>query len=264
MPALWFAAYVRSRHEGRVAQHLSKRDVEFFLPQYKEKRKWTDRIVEIEAPLFPCYLFVRISLHDRLRVLETPGVIRLVGANGPEALEDEEIERMRNICANQHALKPLPHAVSGWNKGDRVRVVRGPLTGYSGYLSRTKKGRVVLVQQLTQQEISVEVDMDAVVLEDTPQKAQGASRGEQRTREGLEARNGRVGAQQMISGTPHAFARSEANAVGGGVEAVAGAASAPEGESVREGDPCLGDCGAGACPPRVPASSVGTPKRSIS
>jgi transcription antitermination factor NusG len=248
-----------------VAQHLNTRDVEFFLPQYKEKRRWTDRTVEIDAPLFPCYLFVRISLYDRLRVLETPGVIRLVGASGrPEPLEDEEIERMRNICANQHTLKPLPHTVDGLNAGDRVRVVRGPLTGYCGYLSRTKKGRVVLVQELTQQAVSVEVEMDAVMPMPEAQKMPGATRGERVSREGLEGRSASVGASEMVSEKPHTFARTETHAGGGGVEVAVGAASAPEPQRMRDGDPCLGDVVPGICPPKVPASSVGTPKRSLS
>lgn len=229
-----------------------------------QTRKWSDRKVTVELPLFPCYLFVRISLYEKLRVLETPGVIRLVGMSAPEPLEDEEIERMKNICANQHALKPLPHTAGDWNKGDRVKVVSGPLTGYSGYLSRTQRGRVVLVQEPTHQAMSVEVGMDEVVRDDDAQAGGGASRGERMAREGLEGRSGRAGAPQMISEKPHTFARTETHAGNGGVEAAARAADAPESQRAREGDPCLGDGVPGLCPPRVPASSVGTPKSSCS
>ena len=39
----WFALYTASRHEKRVAQHLSQREIEFYLPLYKhnaEMERW--------------------------------------------------------------------------------------------------------------------------------------------------------------------------------------------------------------------------------
>src|SRR4249919_3277395 len=105
----WFAAYVRSRHESFVAAHLAARQVELFLAQYRSKRQWKDRRIELQMPLFPGYLFVRIPREQRLFVLQAPGVISLVGASGrPEALEDAEIERLK--AAMSEGNDPRPHA----------------------------------------------------------------------------------------------------------------------------------------------------------
>jgi transcription antitermination factor NusG len=163
-PMRWFAVYVRSRHEARVAKHFKDREIEFFLPQYKEERKWSDRKVEIELPLFPGYLFVRLrrSLETLLRVVEVPGVITIVGrGSSPEALEDAEIEQLQT--AMSQGKDPRPHAFL--QVGDPVMIMRGPLGGQAGTLIRmNNKNRVVLKLDLIQKAMSVEVDADAVAL----------------------------------------------------------------------------------------------------
>src|SRR5271166_6574720 len=84
----WYAAQTRSKHEKTVASQLSERFVENFLPQYDSVRIWKDRRVTLQMPLFPGYIFVRLALRDRLRVLQIPGVARLVGFSGsPVPLE---------------------------------------------------------------------------------------------------------------------------------------------------------------------------------
>src|SRR5713226_5030593 len=94
--ARWYAAYTRANHEKRVALQLRQRSVEHFLPLYESVRRWKDRRVILQMPLFPGYVFVRLALRDRLQVLQVPGVARLVGCSGlPTALPEEEIEALR-------------------------------------------------------------------------------------------------------------------------------------------------------------------------
>src|SRR5690348_1640448 len=77
----WYAAYTCANHEKQVASQLDVRVVEHFLPLYGSVRRWKDRRVTLDLPLFPGYVFIRLALQDRLRVLEIPGVVRLVGFN---------------------------------------------------------------------------------------------------------------------------------------------------------------------------------------
>src|SRR5215467_5686626 len=92
----WYAAYTCSRHEKRVVEHLSNRSVEHYFPQYETVSRWKDRRVLVSLPLFPGYVFVHISLCERLRVLTVPGVVRLVGFHGlPAPLPGEAIEELR-------------------------------------------------------------------------------------------------------------------------------------------------------------------------
>src|SRR3989449_2918115 len=75
----WFALRVRSRYENTVATILGGKGYEWFLPLYKSRRPWSDRIKEIQLPLFPGYIFCRFDLQHRLPILTTPGVVTVVG-----------------------------------------------------------------------------------------------------------------------------------------------------------------------------------------
>lgn len=156
----WYAAYTCANHEKRVAKQLEERAVEHFLPLYSSVRRWKDRKVKLELPLFPGYVFVRLALRDRLRVLQTSGVARLVGFGGlPTALPDQEVEAMRNGLQRQSLLEPHPHLTIG----RRVRLKSGPFMGLEGILVR-RKGllRLVLSLDLIQRSVAVEVDASEV------------------------------------------------------------------------------------------------------
>jgi transcription antitermination factor NusG len=152
----WFTVYTCANHEKTVAKRLDARRVEHFLPMYTSVARWKDRRVKLDLPLFPGYMFVRLELGERLRVLEVPGVVRLVGFNGqPYPVSDTEIESLRTGI--QNALQFVPHPYL--NVGSRVRVKRGPLEGIEGILVRRKNVyRVVLSLHLIARSAAVEVD----------------------------------------------------------------------------------------------------------
>jgi len=152
----WYAAYTSANHEKRVAGQLEGRAIEHFLPLYRSVRRWSDRRVQIDLPLFPGYIFVRLALHDRLRVLQIPGVVRLVGFNGmPTALPDEEMEILRSGLSQRLGVRPHPFLTVG----RRVRIRSGSFRGLEGILLRRKGNlRVVLSISLIQRSVAVEVD----------------------------------------------------------------------------------------------------------
>lgn len=153
----WYAAYTCANHEKPVAAELNARDVEHFLPLYSSVRRWKDRRVRLDLPLFPGYIFVRLALVDRLQVLQIPRVVRLVGFSGvPASLPDEQVEILRAGLADQLHAEPHPFLTVG----RRVSIVRGPLAGLEGVLLR-KKGnfRFVLSVDLIQRSLSVDVDV---------------------------------------------------------------------------------------------------------
>jgi transcription antitermination factor NusG len=152
----WFAVYTSSCHEKRVAQHCQVREIESFLPTYRDTRRWKNGcIMKIERPLFPGYVFVRFSPAHRVRILELPGVVSLVGAaRQPAPLPDTDIEALRSGLPLLNA-EPFPYL----NVGDRVKVRNGPLAGITGLLVRKKNSiRVILTLELILKSISVEID----------------------------------------------------------------------------------------------------------
>jgi transcription antitermination factor NusG len=152
----WYAAYTSANHEKRVAEQMGVRKVENFLPLYASVRRWKNRRVTLERPLFPGYVFVRLALRDRLRVQTIPGVARLVGfGQTPTALPDEEIGAMRISLAS--GMRAVPHAYLA--AGRRAQVQSGPLAGLNGILVRRKSGgRFVISMDLIQRSVAVEMD----------------------------------------------------------------------------------------------------------
>ena len=155
----WFAVYITSRHEKRVAQHLTQRQIEFYLPLYKSQRKWSDGSrVTLDLPLFPGYLFVHIRRTDRAQVLGVPGTLALVGGTGrePAPLPDAAIDAMR---IGLHLRHVEPHPLL--TVGQRARIRSGALAGMEGIVLRKKNScRVILTLAHIQRSIAVEVDGD--------------------------------------------------------------------------------------------------------
>ncbi len=160
MDARWFAAYTNSHHEKSVSSQLAARRVESFLPLYATRRRWKNRCeMNLELPLFPNYVFVRIDPRERVQVLEVPGVLSLVGFGKTlAALPDFEIESLR-FAVGQRRIEPHPYLVIG----ERVRIKCGSLSGIEGVLVRKKNNfRVVLALDAIKQCVAVEVDAEDV------------------------------------------------------------------------------------------------------
>jgi len=157
----WYAAYTCSNQEKQVAAQLAARSVECFLPLYPSLRRWKDRRVTLQLPLFPGYVFIRLALQDRLRVLQIPTVVRLVGFGGlPAVLPDTEMEIIRSGLS--HSLRAEPHPFL--TVGRRVRMTAGPFAGLEGVLKRKKSGlRIVVSLELIQRSVAVDVDLADVL-----------------------------------------------------------------------------------------------------
>ena len=152
----WYALWTFSNHEKAVAERLRERAIGHFLPLYTSLRRWKDRRVQLQLPLFAGYVFVHIAPRDRLRVLQIPGAVRLVGFGGPPiALPEHEIDAIRSSLTHQVHAEPHPYLTMG----KHVCVVSGPLRGLKGIVVRKKNGaRFVISLDLIMRSIAVEMN----------------------------------------------------------------------------------------------------------
>lgn len=151
----WFAVQTRHHHEKRIAARLQLAEMETFLPVHRAVHRWNNGVLaHVELPLFPCYLFARISFAQRVRLLKEPGIISLAASNlTPTPLPDEEISHLRLVA---ESVKAQPHPYLA--VGQRVKIVAGPLTGVEGILLRKKHElRVVVSIEVIMRSITVEV-----------------------------------------------------------------------------------------------------------
>jgi transcription antitermination factor NusG len=161
----WFALQVRTQHERGVAEQLSVKGYEWFLPLYTCRKRWSDRVKEVDTPLFPGYLFCRFNVHERLPILKTPGVIQVVGYNRrPVSIDENEIHAIQTLVSAGIPNQPWPYL----HAGDKVQIESGPLRGVSGILTDFKgKHRLIVSITLLQRAVAVEIDAALV----TPHRA---------------------------------------------------------------------------------------------
>jgi len=152
----WWALYTRHQHEKTVAEMLSAKGFEVFLPLYESLRRWKDRSKMLTLPLFPCYVFVRGGLDRRLQVVTTPG-IHMILCRGERVamIPQAEIEAIQKAVEGSFRMEPHPFLKCG----ERVRVTRGSLLGVEGILIRKKNlYRLVLSVDMMAQSVAVEID----------------------------------------------------------------------------------------------------------
>jgi transcription antitermination factor NusG len=172
----WYALTVKHQHEQVVRSALEFKGFEALVPTYRVTKRWSDRVKELDVPLFSGYVFCRLSvgiealgqgndalgqgIDDRALVLNTPSVSRVVGFGGvPAAISEAEIQAIQKAMAAGIALRPWPHLKSG----DRVRVERGPLRGVEGLFLRDGAGhQLVIAVALLQRSVAVTMDADTV------------------------------------------------------------------------------------------------------
>ena len=157
----WYAVFAVPQNEKAVAKHLALRGIESFLPTYETERIWKNRQrVHLILPLFPSYLFVRICNRDRGRVLQSPGVLRLVGTSkGPTPVPDSIVEFLRSdLCHGR--IEPYHELVVG----RKVRIKDGPMQGLEGVLIRKNENlRFVLTIEMINQQAAVEISPENLV-----------------------------------------------------------------------------------------------------
>jgi transcription termination/antitermination protein NusG len=158
MPNEWFAVYTRPRHEKKVAEQLTNKGIQVFLPLRTVISHWKDRRKEVQFPLFTGYVFVHIVLEDRLSVLRIPGVVQFVASEGkPVAIPDYQIDAVRQLVNSGLKYDPYPYV----KEGMRVTIRNGPLKGVEGLvLAKRKKHLLVLSVDLIQQSASLEIDIN--------------------------------------------------------------------------------------------------------
>lgn len=156
----WYVAYTCSRHEKALAEQCEQHGITAFLPLYAVQRHWKQRRAEVLLPLFPSYVFVRMALAERFRVLALPGMVSLVSFNGrPAVVPDTQIEALRKAVTLGRA-EPCAYLQSG----KQVRITAGPLAGLEGIVWQVKNNVRVIVS-FDWMNRSVLISLDATEVE---------------------------------------------------------------------------------------------------
>ncbi|HKX27289.1 MAG TPA: UpxY family transcription antiterminator [Blastocatellia bacterium] len=157
----WFALQTRPRSEKKIDDLLRQKGYECFTPTYRQKRKWSDRTVEVGLPLFPRYVFCRFGSSAIGKAISTPGVIKIVRfGDKPAEITPEEIEALQLLAQSHYTREP-------WNylpDGTPVIVETGPLTGIRGIVRHDgNQQRLIISVTLLQRSVAIELDESVIV-----------------------------------------------------------------------------------------------------
>ncbi|MEW6442921.1 MAG: transcription termination/antitermination NusG family protein [bacterium] len=154
---LWYVVYTKPHAEEVARDHLEQKMIHVFLPRIDEGRPAPQGRQKRVVPLFPSYLFVKISVpHDYYKVIWAKGVKRMVGnTEGPLPLDDSIIDFLEKRTGKEGYIRP----VDRWRRMDPVRVTSGPLEGLMGLVdgSTDSRGRVKVLMRFLREGSRVEV-----------------------------------------------------------------------------------------------------------
>ena len=159
-PVSWFALQVRGRQEFNISENLGSNGYEWFLPLYKSSKRWSDRIKQVDSPLFPGYVFCQFDAQNRLPILVTPGVISVVGRGRiPLPVDDSEIAAIQTVISSGFQAEPWPYL----EIGQRIRIESESLNGLEGILINFKGNhRIVVSVSLLRRSVALEIDRASV------------------------------------------------------------------------------------------------------
>ena len=152
----WIALYTKARHEKAVASELEKKGFEIFLPLLRARKKWSDRKKWVEFPLFKSYLFARTTNDDRISLVNTPGLVKVVMFGGRNAIVRESSIDAIKLMLNG-GYNPIP--TNYFLKGDPVLVKSGPMKGLRGEVIRIDNNdRLIVRIDAIKHSISIDIE----------------------------------------------------------------------------------------------------------
>jgi transcription antitermination factor NusG len=153
----WFAIHAAPQAEKKVAEHLTYKGYQCFLPLYKSRRKWSDRTKVLELPLFPGYVFCRLREAIIGPIRSTPGIVRVVSFGGkPYPIPESEIEALQQIVRSGADASPYMPFLK---VGQKVQVKDGPLSGIVGIVVQMRnQRRLVISLDAVMKSISLNLD----------------------------------------------------------------------------------------------------------
>ncbi|RHX94863.1 transcriptional antiterminator [Leptospira yasudae] len=143
----WYVLYTNPRAEKKLKRLFQERKIECFLPLLSKKKKWSDRWKVVEEPMYPSYIFVKISFYqDKVKVLQLPGAHHFVFYDGkPYAIPDEDLNLVKSF------LETYPDKIQieiqeKLSPGKKVLIQEGPFAGYKAEVISRKNEEQILVK----------------------------------------------------------------------------------------------------------------------
>lgn len=158
----WLVYYVKPRCEKKTAEYCLLSRIQYYLPLRRETKIYQRRKVVVDKPVFPGYLFASTDPEQRVAVLKTNNIVRVLTPPSEAELlfELEQIKKALTVDPTLGSCKAL-------ERGRKVRITGGAFMGIEGQISGLKgKAKVCLNIDMIGRAVAVEVDREFVELAD--------------------------------------------------------------------------------------------------
>jgi transcriptional antiterminator RfaH len=157
---VWSVAAIKPNQIHIAIVNLERQGFPSFHPCFEAKRIVRNKLVTVQEPVFPGYLFIHISADQYwVPINNTWGVTRLMVSktasseyDEPAVITDDFIKRLMQCSTqnDQHSWQLKP--------GTRVRIKRGPFVNYDGIItSWSSADRCRLIIWMLNRHINIEV-----------------------------------------------------------------------------------------------------------
>ena len=157
--SFWYAVQTKPRGEGFLSDALQRAGLETYCPRIRQRRVYSGKKQLKEVPLFPGYLFVRFLFsRDYPRIRWTPGLVRVITSGGsPVQVGEEMMAEIRKIERLGTRARLGARSLA---PGSRVRVVKGPFTGFEGSVETHLNGgeRIRILLELFRRQAALDCD----------------------------------------------------------------------------------------------------------
>ena len=162
----WYCARTKPKHEHIAAANLRKNlNLEVFHPRLRIERATRRGVMRVSEPLFPCYIFFRCIIEEKLiEVQRTNGVNTVVHfARRIPKIADAVIEELKECFEGEETMTVEDRL----SPGDEVVVVDGVFRGMRAFVLRVMpaRKRVQVLLDVLGRPTPAEVDENSVVNE---------------------------------------------------------------------------------------------------
>ena len=138
----WFVLYTKAHNEKKVAEKLIQMGIETYCPTVTKTRQWSDRQKQVQVPLIPSYVFIKIKESERTIVFGINGVVRyLYWLNKPAMVSDEEIKILRETLEGTFSEITLKHS----EVGSKIKIPSGLFKGKEGIIKYSGAQKIELI-----------------------------------------------------------------------------------------------------------------------
>lgn len=169
----WCCVYTHHGEETRAAGSLDAKGYDTYLPRLGTERVKKGQVVRSWEPLFDRYVFVHLPLKGIWQPARyAPGVAKIISSPSgtPLVIPQNAFEAIYTRCGQERA--EIIHALAQkerinakrFERGDSVRVLSGPFTGWNGFVELSKKARVIVLLSIFGKETRTEVKRNELEL----------------------------------------------------------------------------------------------------